>query len=245
MSVRLDSVTFSYPRERGMLSIFAPLSCEFRPGTVSVIVGPSGCGKTTLFNMIAGLEHPASGTIQRTSQRVGYVFQQPLLLPWLTVRQNAIMGAELSRTSGNGAAAFAEHLLRRYRLSEVVDAAPRSLSGGMQQRVAIIRAMVARPDILLLDEPFAHSDFAMRRVMHDDLSAMTDERQLTVLVATHDLHEAVLLADHVLLLGGTPTRVIDEFSIPVARAARLRSNSEAALSPFLDRLWASFDRATS
>lgn len=239
MTVRITDLTFTYTTGQGPYRVFSPITCEFQSGMVSVLVGPSGCGKTTLFNIIAGLEQPEAGRVERTSERIGYVFQQPLLVPWLSVRRNALFGAELGHVT-DGMHAKGDALLSRYGLAAFADAPPRQLSGGMQQRVAIIRALAAQPKIVLLDEPFAHSDFAMRRTMQDDISAITDDEQLTVLLATHDLHEAAFLADRILLLGGTPTRIIDDVVMETPRRERL-SSAPAAIAPVLERLWRSFE----
>lgn len=237
----LRDLTFGYRhRNGGRHDVLSGITCTFKPGTISVILGPSGCGKTTLLNLLARLEAPSAGSVRMDEQvQVGYVFQHAVLVPWLTVRENAVFGADLTKIPRAQSGAIAARLLLRYGFTDALDVGPRTLSGGMQQRLGIVRAITGAPDLLLLDEPLAHSDFAMRRVIQHDLSDLVAERGVTIVLATHDHHEAVLLADQLILLAGTPSRIIDCIDIDTPREARLQSDA-VTMRPVLDRLWNAF-----
>jgi len=194
-------------------------------GQFVAILGPSGCGKSTLLRIIAGLTEATTGSIriggravQGPDPVVGIAFQRPVLLPWLTVRQNIAMPAEL-----DGAWAAAEiarrvdALLAMVRLPDAGTKMPNELSGGMQQRVAIARALLKDPGVLLMDEPFGALDALTREHLHDELLAIWERRKPTVAFVTHDIAEAVYLADRVLVMGVRPGRIIADIRVPLAR----------------------------
>jgi sulfonate transport system ATP-binding protein len=206
------------------------------------LVGTSGCGKSTLLRIIAGLERPTAGQV-RLAQRpvtgptsdVAMVFQEPRLMPWLTVRDNvrlALIG--VSRTEQNARIAEA---LDRVGLSDVADALPRQLSGGMAQRVAIARALVRKPSILLLDEPFSALDSFTRLKLQDHLSALWRDAAFTQIFVTHDVEEAVVLSDRVVVMHGQPGRIHREFSIDLPRPrSRIASEVQALKEQILRAL---------
>lgn len=188
------------------------------------IVGPSGCGKTTLLRCVAGLLEPDQGTVRfdgkpvhRVPEGVAVVFQEynRSLFPWLTVRHNVEFGlAGLPKAERGQRAAEA---LRRVRLSDVADHYPWQLSGGMQQRVAIARAIATHPRVLLMDEPFASVDAQTRAALEEMTAAISAELGLTTLLITHDIDEAIFMADRVLVLSSRPSEIIAEISIEIPR----------------------------
>ncbi len=198
------------------------VSLQVAPGEIVALVGASGCGKSTLLRLAAGLEVPGTGRVlidgapvAGPHPSVGFVFQEPRLLPWLTVRQNvefALAGVPKAEQAARSAAALA-----RVGLTDFADAWPRRLSGGMAQRVAIARALVARPSVLLLDEPFSALDpFTKMDLQAHLLDIWADDRPTLVLV-THDLEEALVLADRVVVLRSRPGRVHGTFAVDLPR----------------------------
>jgi len=205
--VTLRDLSKSFALNGQRLPVLRDLQLEIRGGEAMAIVGPSGCGKTTLLRMMAGLESPDAGEVligDRPVQGVGreraIIFQEPRLLPWLTVLENVAFGLQVRGTPRATAEARARHYIRLVGLTEFEDAHPRQLSGGMAQRVGIARALTVQPEILLLDEPLGALDAMTKLTMQEELSRIWREERVTMVLVTHDLEEAIFLADRVLVL---------------------------------------------
>ena len=202
------------------------------------IVGPSGCGKSTLFNILSGLLVPSSGRVSIDGEdvtgstgHVGYMFQKDLLLPWRTVVGNIVLGAALTRGVSDRDEAEARQLAARYGLGGFLDHYPHALSGGMRQRVALMRTLAVHTDVLLLDEPFGALDSQTRLEMQRWLLEVWDELDRTVLFVTHDVDEAVFLADRVLVMSPRPGTIAADIPVPVPRPRDLDTLTSA---PFMD-----------
>ena len=196
------------------------------------LVGSSGCGKTTLLNCIAGLDNHYVGEIlvgqQHTSPKIGYIFQNPRLLPWRTVRENIELVLEPEQS-----ASVIDGLLDFMQLTKSQHEYPERLSVGMNRRVAIIRAFAVNPDLLLMDEPFVSLDPPTARDVRSLLLQLWQQRPHTVLFVTHDLREAIALADRLIFLASTPMRVISDIVVPIPRDQR---HDEAAIEQFRQQL---------
>ncbi|MHB2209844.1 ABC transporter ATP-binding protein [Methylobacterium sp. CM6257] len=221
------------------------IGLSVKPGEIVALIGGSGCGKTTLLRLIAGLDHASCGavqvdgeTIREPHPSVGVVFQEPRLLPWLDVASNVGFGlAGLSRAERR---ARITRALERIGLAEHGARWPRELSGGQQQRVAIARAFVAQPRVLLLDEPFSALDAFTRKGLHDQLLDLWDEWRPTILIVTHDVGEAVALADRVVVMRPRPGRLDETVEIGLARPRDpVTANYEEAVR----RVLATLDRS--
>lgn len=191
-------------------------------GEIVALIGGSGCGKTTLLRLIAGLDKASAGAIRldddvidKPHPSVGIVFQEPRLLPWLSVFDNIAFG--LDHVNAAERKARVEHALEKVGLAEHARRWPRDLSGGQQQRVSIARAFVTNPKVLLLDEPFSALDAFTRASLHEHLLSLWAETRPTVVLVTHDVHEAVTLADRAVIMQPKPGRIFDELALTLAR----------------------------
>ena len=188
------------------------------------IVGPSGCGKSTLLNIVAGLEEPTSGRVLVDGSPVperhgyfGYMFQKDLLFPWRRVRDNVAIGLEVLGTPRSEARARALDILRRFELDAFADKYPAQLSGGMRQRVALMRTLLCDREILLLDEPFGALDALTRSIMQEWLLGIWEKDHRTVIFITHDIEEAIFLSDRILTMSARPGRIKGELTIDLPR----------------------------
>jgi sulfonate transport system ATP-binding protein len=200
----------------------ADVALSVREAEIVALIGGSGCGKTTLLRLVAGLDRASAGairldgeTIHEPHPAIGIVFQEPRLLPWLTVADN--VGFGLAELPVGERRARVAHALEKVGLSDHAGRWPRDLSGGQQQRVAIARAFVANPKVLLLDEPFSALDAFTRASLHEHLLALWEETRPTVLLVTHDVQEAVTLADRAIVMQPKPGRIFDELPLALAR----------------------------
>lgn len=201
------------------------------------LVGASGCGKSTLLNIIAGLDTPSRGDVDRARSRPALLFQEAALLPWLDVRENVALPMRLAGVPRSERRARVDELLTLVRLSTFAEHRPHELSGGMKQRVALARALAQDANLLLMDEPFAALDALMRDHLHDELERLVEARDLSVVFVTHNVREAVRLGDRVLVMRSHPGRIVAEFPIAFARPRRVESAEVAETArTILDRL---------
>lgn len=202
------------------------INLQVNPGEIVSLVGTSGCGKSTLLRIIAGLDKPTSGRVSIHHQviaaphpDIGMIFQEPRLMPWLTVRENIRFGLSASdRPSDRPIDVKA--ILEKVGLTEFADALPRQLSGGMAQRVAIARALITQPSILLLDEPFSALDAFTRTKLQDHLLHIWEYDRPTLILVTHDVEEALVLSDRIVVMRGNPGRVHRELLVDLPRPRR-------------------------
>lgn len=232
-ALAVDNITFRYP---GGASVFSHFSFHARQGEFVVLLGPSGCGKSTLLNLLAGFTEPERGAVriggERTTpenHRLGYVFQQPQLFGWLTALENVRFGLRMQRREDVASQRRrAMTYLQRVGLVHAAHQLPHQMSGGMQQRVSLARALALEPDVLLMDEPFAALDAITRGDMNEETLRLWSAIGQTTVFITHDIEEAVFLADRVIVLNRAPGGVHSELSIALPRP---RSNLETRQLP--------------
>lgn len=236
------NISKTYPNQvRALESV----SFDVAPGEIVAIVGGSGCGKSTLLRAIGGLDKPSRGIVHlddeiivRPHEKIGIIFQEPRLLPWLTVAENVGFGvAYLPAAERRERVARA---LDRVGLADKADVWPRELSGGQAQRVAIARALVPRPEVLLLDEPFSALDAFTRADLQDHLLELWADGRPTLILVTHDVEEAVVLADRILVMRPRPGRVFEEIEADLPRP---RDRQSAAFDQIKRRVLAALDRS--
>lgn len=221
MTLVVDGISREFGTRRAGAAALADVSMEVADGELVCLLGASGCGKSTLLNIIAGLDQPTSGEVRIDDAVVvgpgadrGVVFQGYSLFPWRTVAENVAFGLEIAGVPKAPRRARVDELLGIMNLREHADRLPRELSGGMRQRVAIGRALAPEPDVLLLDEPFAALDAQTRRSMQDFLLTVWKRTGCTIVMVTHDVEEAIYLAQRILVMTPRPGRIADEVVVP-------------------------------
>ena len=239
-SVALDGVGKTYPGDGGSVRALDDVSFSVADGEFVCLVGPSGCGKTTLFRIVAGLTEATDGRVLLDGTEVtgpttdmGVVFQEYHLFPWLTVAENVGFGLERSDRSPDEREARVDEMLELVGLTEFRDAYPKSLSGGMKQRVAIARSLAVDPDLLLMDEPFGAVDAQTREMLQRELLDVWASTGKTVLFVTHDVAEAVTLADRIVVMAAEPGRVREVVDVDVERP---RERGDAAFAEHVGRV---------
>jgi NitT/TauT family transport system ATP-binding protein len=212
------------------LDVIRDVAFAVRQGEVVALVGPSGCGKTTTLRIVAGLDGEFDGAVTRPPGAIGMVFQEPRLLPWRTVEDNVRLAAP------NANDATLDALFATLELTAHRAHFPGELSLGLARRVALARAFAVEPSLLILDEPFASLDAPLAARLRDELALLVARRPVTTLLVTHDIEEAVRLADRLLVLSARPARILAEIAIPGARGTRTESDIAAAKADIVQRL---------
>jgi ABC-type nitrate/sulfonate/bicarbonate transport system ATPase subunit len=224
----------SFPTEQGTLEVIGGISFTLGDGEILAIVGPSGCGKTTLMNIVAGFDRPdhgavyVDGVVRPGANPKGIVItQQGSVFPWLTVRENVLFG--LRNAPRENRSALADHYTALVGLQGFERRYPHELSGGMLKRVEIARALAMKPEVLYMDEPFSALDALMSMRMRVELLRILEQEQLSVVLITHDVEEAIQLADEILVLSPRPTTVKARFEVPWQRPRKLTGNDVQSL----------------
>ena len=228
-AVRVQGLSKVYGQGAGAVHALDGIDLEVRSGELLCLVGASGCGKSTLLTLIAGLDKPSAGSVDRRG-KVALMFQEAGLFPWLTVRGNVELALKLRGVARGQRKDQAEQLLRTVHLDGFGAKMPHELSGGMRQRVAIARAFAQEADVLLMDEPFGALDAMTRDLLHAELERLWADRNLTVVFVTHNVREAARLADRVVLLSSRPGRVVAEFDVDIERPRRMDSPEVSSLA---------------
>lgn len=230
VALELVEVTKRYGKGRTTVAALDTINLTVAEGEFVCLVGSSGCGKSTLLSIIAGLDAPSSGAVENYGRRVALMFQEPALFPWLTAAANIDLALKARAVPRGVRRERVARLLDTVGLSDFADKRPHQLSGGMRQRVALARALAQDADVLLMDEPFGALDALTRDLLHEELERIVESRGLTVVFVTHNVREAVRLADRVILLGSRPGRIVEEFPVPVPRPRQINTADVAELA---------------
>jgi NitT/TauT family transport system ATP-binding protein len=242
----ISGVGYQFPPRKGQpgTDILSGIDITAKPGQFVAVVGPSGCGKTTLLRLVAGMLSPGAGridldgrSIAQSRRQVGIVFQNDRLLPWRRVLENVTVVLRARGQSAREAVKRATEQLRIVGLAGAEDLYPHQLSGGMRQRVNLARAFAVEPKVVLLDEPFAALDAQTRELMQAELLSIWNRTSSTVIMVTHQLDEAVFLADKVLVMGRDPGRVLRSIDVPFARPRSLEIKHEPEFHAITDEIW--------
>ena len=220
------------------------LNLDIKEGDFVVIVGPSGCGKTTLLSVLCGIEDKSSGEIlfPKDKLKIGYMFQTDTLFPWLNILDNCLLGLKIERKINTEDIRKVKELLTMYGLKEFIYKFPSNLSGGMKQRVALIRTLAINPDIILLDEPFSALDYQTRLKVSDDVWKIIKKEKKTAIMITHDIEEACSLSDKVVILSDRPAKVKKIIDIKMSdKTTPINNRKCPEFATYYDMIWKEID----
>lgn len=244
--LEVKNVSKTYQNKEGEVEALKNVNFKIKKGEFVSIIGPSGCGKSTLLSIIAGLEKKTTGEIyiegeavENISQKIGYMLQRDCLLEWKNILSNTMFGLEVKGMKNKENKEYVENLLKKYNLYDFKDKYPSELSGGMRQRVALIRTLAVKPKILLLDEAFSALDYQTRIMVTNDIYSILRKENITALIVTHDISEAISMSDRVLVLSKRPGTIKDihkiDFGIENRTPINCRENSK--FSQYFNTLW--------
>lgn len=219
------------------------ISFSVEEGEYLAIVGPSGCGKSTLLNIIGNIDTKNGGeVILEGDINIGYMLQEDSLFPWLTILDNCLIGLKVHGEVNEDKIDYVKNLLNIYGLKDFMNSYPTSLSGGMRQRVALIRTLAMKPDILLLDEPFSALDYQTRLAVSDDVYRIIKDTGKTVIMITHDIAEAISMADRVIVLTGRPSMIKKIYKIEMdGKSTPINNRKCKEFSEYYDMIWKEID----
>lgn len=249
-AVEMSGVTQVYVTKRRATLAVESIDLTVAPGEFVSLLGPSGCGKTTILSMAAGLLAPTSGSVklfgeqvEGPSPRAGYMLQQDYLFPWRSIYDNAVIGLELRGGVTPEGRDYALHLLDEMGLSAYKDYMPNQLSGGMRQRVALVRTLVTEPDILLLDEPFSALDYQTKLQLEDLVAETLQARGKTALLVTHDITEAIAMSDRIVVMEPRPGRIRRELAVPegIRKQLPFTAREQEGFNELFRDIWSEFE----
>ena len=240
--VSLQDIAMTFQTPEGETEAIKSISLDVYEGEFVSIVGPSGCGKSTILNILSGLLKPTRGSV-KVQGKVGYMFQKDHLFEWRTILRNCLIGPEIQKQDMKAAREYVEKLLRKYGLGEFLHHYPHQLSGGMRQRTALIRTLAVSPDILLLDEPFSALDYQTRLTVVDEVWNILRQENMTAIIVTHDIAEAISLSDRIYVLSRRPAVVKNIYTIErtVAGQTPLHNRKDERFRIYFDQIWKELD----
>lgn len=235
--LQFENVSMHYHSRQGETVAVENMSFSVAEGEFVAIIGPSGCGKTTLLSLAAGLLPPTKGEVKTNGCSFGYMLQKDELFPWRTIEKNIFLPLEIKRTNTPEHRARALALAEKYGLGQFLKSYPASLSGGMRQRAALIRTLAVNPDVLLLDEPFSALDYQTRLSVCDDVYKIIRSEKKTALLITHDISEAISVADRILVLSRRPASVTASHTLKFPENEPLKRRENKEFSKWFEILW--------
>lgn len=229
--LNIKNLSKNYLTKKQVICALNNINLKINSNEFITLVGPSGCGKSTILSIIGNLEEKSSGIVKfnKTNTEVGYMFQEDNLFPWLTVYENCILGLKIKKKLNSENIDYVKYLLKKYDLITFKNSYPKELSGGMRQRVALIRTLALKPDILLLDEPFSALDYQTRIMVSDDVYKIIKEEKKTAIMVTHDISEAITMSDKVIVLSNRPCNVKNTYDIHLKNKDKPSKNREDTL----------------
>ena len=240
----ISSVSLTYHSKKSETLALDNLSFDVNDGEFVSIVGPSGCGKTTILSLICGLIKPTNGEIfvdqtkvTKPNSKVGYMLQRDNLFEWLTIEKNVLLGLEIMHKKTKDMVARAKDLLQKYGLSDFASHYPSELSGGMRQRVALIRTLATSPNILLLDEPCSALDYQTRLVVQEDIFNIISQEKKTAVLVTHDITEAISMSDRIIILSDRPGKVKKIIKLDYGKMSPFERRKTPEFSKYFDMVW--------
>jgi NitT/TauT family transport system ATP-binding protein len=242
--VEIKRLSKTYHQQTGEVHAVKDFSLSIREGDFIAIVGPSGCGKSTILSIFGNIESKSSGKIKynKENTEVGYMLQDDTLFQWLTILENCLLGLKIKKKLTKENKKKTINLLKTYGLGEFIDYYPNSLSGGMRQRVALIRTLASNPDILLLDEPFSALDYQTRLAVSDDVYKIIKKENKTAIMVTHDIAEAISMADKIIVLTNRPATIKSIYNIELSNKSTPIENRKAReFASYYSNIWKDLD----
>ncbi len=242
--LQIKDLSKTYHTKKEDVEAICNITLDIKEGEFIAIVGSSGCGKSTLLSILASLEDKTQGEVifNKKDFTIGYMLQNDCLFDWLTILDNATLGLDIKKTKTKENIEYVKNLLKTYDLDSFKDKYPKELSGGMKQRVALIRTLAIRPDILLLDEPFSALDYQTRLAVSDDVYKIIKKEKKTVIMVTHDLAEAISLADRIVVLSKRPCRIKKIYDIKLTNKSNPIKNRKAKeFGEYYEKIWQDLD----
>lgn len=234
--VEFKNVSKSFCHNEEMIDVLDNVSFEIDEGEVVCIVGPSGAGKSTILNLISELLSPTIGSVIVDGE-IGYMFQRDCLFDWKTIYQNVLLGLEIKHIKTEENIKRVERMIKEYGLEDFKNVHPHELSGGMRQRVALIRTLAVNPNILLLDEPFAALDYQTKLKVSDDIYKIIKKERKTTIMVTHDISEAISLADKIIILSNRPAKVKEIIKISIDEDSPIKKRQNIKFQEYFEQLW--------
>ena len=238
--LKISNLYKNYNTKKMEIEALKNVNIEINEGDFLGIVGPSGCGKSTLLSIIGGLESITKGSIEKKDNlKIGYMLQDDCLFPWLTIYENCLIGLKINKTCTKENMENVKNLLTTYGLKDFLNNYPKDLSGGMRQRVALIRTLALKPDLLLLDEPFSALDYQTRISVSNDVCNIIKNEKKTLIIVTHDISEAISMSDRVIVLSHRPATVRKIYTVDFEMENRTPINCRQSpkFSRYFDCLW--------
>ena len=241
--LKINNLSKNYYTQKNEIKAIENLSFNVYKNEILAIVGPSGCGKSTLLGILANLENKTSGSIIKNNDyKIGYMLQSDSLFPWLNVLDNSIIGLDIANNKTKDTINYVISLLKKYGLYDFKDNYPNNLSGGMKQRCALIRTLAINPDLILLDEPFSALDYQTRLALSNDMYQIIKNENKTAILITHDIAEAISMADRVIVLTKRPCQVKDIYEIKLNNKSDPISNrKDKNFNYYYDMIWRDLD----
>ena len=240
----IENLTKIYHSKNGETLAIKDLNLTIKEGEFVAIVGPSGCGKSTLLSILCNLENKSKGNIifPKKNLKLGYMLQEDTLFPWLNILDNSLLGLKVQKKLTTENKEKVLNLLETYGLKDFIKKYPKSLSGGMRQRVALIRTLAINPDILLLDEAFSALDYQTRLAVSDDVWKIIKKEKKTTIMITHDVAEAISMADRVIVLSSRPAKVKKIYNIEMKdKSSPINNRKCPEFSKYYDMIWKDID----
>ncbi len=236
--LEVKNITKKYQTKEGEITALKNINLRVNQGEFVSIIGPSGCGKSTLLSIIAGLEEKTSGEIYIDGE-IGYMLQRDCLLEWRNILSNTMFGLEIKGNANKQSKAYVEELLKKYELYDFKSKYPSELSGGMRQRVALIRTLATKPKILLLDEAFSALDYQTRIMVTNDIYNILRKEKMTAIIVTHDISEAISMSDRVIVLNARPGTVKDihKINFEIENRNPINCRESPKFSKYFNTLW--------
>ncbi|SES63630.1 NitT/TauT family transport system ATP-binding protein [Salinibacillus kushneri] len=242
----VEKVSHLYFTEKNFTKALEDISLDVKKGSFVSIIGPSGCGKTTLLSIIAGLINPTQGNVfleqkplERQNSSIGYMLQQDYLFPWKNIMENVLIGPHIQKNITNEIRQKAKELLNEIGIGQTKESYPDQLSGGMRQRVALARTLITDPKLLLLDEPFSALDYQTKLKLENLVLNILKKYQMTSILVTHDIGEAIAMSESIVLLNSNPGRIANVFDVPeeIVELSPFDSRQSPVYSEFFQTVW--------